>query len=57
MRQTLFVCIMDTIATYDPYFIQTIDAIGLLNLSQFRRVPVLCDSWHMGFPTTQQKNI
>ena len=27
MRQTLFVCIMDTIATYDPYFIQTIDAM------------------------------
>jgi hypothetical protein len=57
MRRALFVCIMDTIVAYDPYFIQIIDATGLLNLSQFRSVPVLCSSWHMGFPTTQQKSI
>jgi hypothetical protein len=33
MRRALFVRIMDTIAAYDPYFIQTRDAAGLLGLS------------------------
>ena len=37
MRRALFVCMMDMIAAYNPYIIQTRDATSLLGLSTIQK--------------------
>jgi hypothetical protein len=34
MRRELFVSIMDAVATFDPWFVQGVDVVGMLGLSE-----------------------
>jgi hypothetical protein len=47
MRGALFVRIIDTIAAYDPYFIQTRDATSLLDLSTIQKYT--CAMWLLAY--------